>query len=174
MDVVSHNLSDHLFDLILGIVFDYAASTSRANVVRAFGSLISSLTKANPKKVIAKLLPRCAEQIRIELEHGASSIRTTSAGLAIPSDTSLHWRTSRDYFSFRCNVYTQVTPDADMAILRAIVSSDGFEVCLLLTVLIHVLMCLYSWSHTKLLYSTSLSCSRPEQRTNVVSAALVA
>lgn len=111
MDVVFQNLSDHLFDLILGIVCDYATTTSRANAVRAFGSLISSLTKANAKKVIAKLLPRCAEQIRIELEHGASSIRTTSTGLAIPSDTSLHWRMSPDLIPEH-PVYciTQMTP----------------------------------------------------------------
>jgi len=173
MDVVFHNLSDQLFDLILGIVYDYAVTTTRANAVRAFGSLISSLTRANPKKVIEKFLPQCAEQIRIELEHGASSIRTTSTGLAIPSDTSLHWRMSL------------ITPStsplcvltgyhADMAILRAIVSNDGSEVVFTSG---SICSCSYvsphSSSHTRLSYSTLSNCSCLERKTNVVLAALV-
>lgn len=94
-DVVAHHLSDELFDLVLGIVYDYATTTARANAVKAFGNLVSSLAKANSKKVLAKFLPYCTQQILVELEHGASSVRTTSVGLAIPSDTALHWRKLR-------------------------------------------------------------------------------
>lgn len=148
MDVVFHNLSDQLFDLILGIVYDYAVTTTRANAVRAFGSLISSLTRANPKKVIEKFLPQCAEQIRIELEHGASSIRTTSTGLAIPSDTSLHWRMS--LITPSTSPLCMLTGyHADMTILRAIVSNDGSEVVFLLAVFVRVLMCLCIARHTQ-------------------------
>lgn len=92
VDIVAHHLSDHLFDLVLNVTFEYASTTVRANAVRAFGNVVSSLSKANSKKVINKFLPYCAEQIQSELEHGASSIRTTAVGGAEPSDTLLHWR----------------------------------------------------------------------------------
>ena len=86
-------LSDELFDLVLGIVYEYATTNTRANAVKAFGNLVGSFAKANSKKVLAKFLPYSVEQIKTELEHGASSVRTTAVGLAIPSDTALHWRT---------------------------------------------------------------------------------
>jgi proteasome activator subunit 4 len=53
--------------------------------------MISSLALAHPAKTIDKFLPFCLSQIRDELKHGASSIRTTSSHVAIPSDTTLHW-----------------------------------------------------------------------------------
>ena len=96
LDIVASHLSDPLFDLVLGIVYDYAITNARANSVRAFGNLVSSLAKANPRKTLDKFWKHCAQQIRIELENGASSLRTTSSSLPIASDTTLHWCRSQE------------------------------------------------------------------------------
>jgi len=94
LDVVFIHLSDPLFDHALRLVYNYATSNAKANAVRAFGHLVSSLAKAHPEKTIDKFLPFCAAQIKEELKHGASSIRTTSSSTAVPSDTQLHWSES--------------------------------------------------------------------------------
>lgn len=85
------SLSSTQFKLVLKLVYDYATSNARSNSVRAFGNLVSSLARANPTDTFAKFIPYCTEKIRIELEHGASSTRTTSTHEAVPSDTTLHW-----------------------------------------------------------------------------------
>lgn len=91
IDAITMQLSDSLFDLVLKLTYDYATSNARANSVKAFGHIVSALAKAKPKETLAKFLPYCLEQIRVELEHGASSIRSTTSGIAQPSDTTLHW-----------------------------------------------------------------------------------
>lgn len=91
MDTVCLHLSDPLFDLVLKLVFEYGTSTARANVVKAFGQMVSSLARAQPQKTIDKFFPWCKAQIEEELKHGASSVRTTSTHVPIPSDTTLHW-----------------------------------------------------------------------------------
>ncbi|KAF8328806.1 uncharacterized protein EI90DRAFT_3063646 [Cantharellus anzutake] len=106
LDIMASHLSDPLFDLVLGIVYDYAITNARANSVRAFSNLVASLGKANPKKTLDKFWKHCTEQIKIELENGASSLRTTSTSLPIASDTTLHWY---------------------LGILRGITSTGGYE-----------------------------------------------
>lgn len=91
MDVVCLHLSDQLFDLVLNLVYDYATTNARSNAVRAFGQLIACLARVQPEKTLARFLPFCKAQIEEELRHGASSVRTTSTHMAVPSDTTLHW-----------------------------------------------------------------------------------
>ncbi|KAJ6627245.1 hypothetical protein B0H10DRAFT_1941394 [Mycena sp. CBHHK59/15] len=71
------HLSEPLYDLVLNMVYDYASTNALAN--------------ADPVKCLAKFFPLCARNIRIELENGASSLRTTSVSSPIPSDATLHW-----------------------------------------------------------------------------------
>ncbi|OCH96671.1 ARM repeat-containing protein [Obba rivulosa] len=94
MDLVCLHLSDPLFDLVLKLVYEYGTTNAKSNAVRAFGQLVSCLARVKPEKTIDKFLPFCVDQIREELKHGASSIRTTSTHTAVPSDTTLHWNMS--------------------------------------------------------------------------------
>ncbi|KAA1468528.1 hypothetical protein DENSPDRAFT_833844 [Dentipellis sp. KUC8613] len=102
LDVVCIHVSDPLFDIILKLVFEYGTTNAKANAVRAFGQLVSALARAQPEKTINKFLPFCIAQIKDELKHGASSVRTTSSTLAVSSDTTLHWNMSilRGCFGF--------------------------------------------------------------------------
>ncbi|KAJ7783436.1 hypothetical protein DFH07DRAFT_995453, partial [Mycena maculata] len=85
------HLSEPLYDLVLNLVYDYAATTVRSNAVRGIHLLIEALANADPVKCLAKFFPLCERNIRIELENGASSLRTTSVSSPIPSDATLHW-----------------------------------------------------------------------------------
>lgn len=95
MDIVCLHLSDELFDLVLRLVYDYATANAKSNAVRALGQLIACLARVKPEQTITKFLPFCILQIKEELKHGASSTRTTSTHVAIPSDTTLHWSKRR-------------------------------------------------------------------------------
>jgi proteasome activator subunit 4 len=85
------HLSDHLYDLVLHMVFDYASTNVRSNAVRAIHQLVECIANANPAKTLAKFLPFCIRNIRTELENGASSLRTTASSSPLPSDATLHW-----------------------------------------------------------------------------------
>ncbi|KAJ7666434.1 hypothetical protein B0H17DRAFT_1162542 [Mycena rosella] len=86
------HLSEPLYDLVLNMVYDYASTNVRANAVRGIHLLIEALANADPVKCLAKFFPLCARTIRIELEGGASSLRTSSSTSSpIPSDATLHW-----------------------------------------------------------------------------------
>jgi proteasome activator subunit 4 len=91
MEAVCRHLSDHLFALVLNLVFDYATTNAKSNAVRAFGDLVACLARIQPDKTISKFLPFCINQIEDELRHGASSVPTTSSHAIVPSDTTLHW-----------------------------------------------------------------------------------
>jgi proteasome activator subunit 4 len=91
LDMVFLSLSEPLFDLVLRIVYDYATTNAKSNSVKAFGGLVGSLGRANAEKTVNKFLPFCVAQIKEELKHGASSIRSSSNTAALPSDTTLHW-----------------------------------------------------------------------------------
>lgn len=73
------------------MVFDYASTNVRPNAVRAIHQLVECVANANPAKTLAKFLPFCLRNIRLELEHGASSLRTTGMSNPLPSDATLHW-----------------------------------------------------------------------------------
>ncbi|KAF8213398.1 hypothetical protein K438DRAFT_1902498 [Mycena galopus ATCC 62051] len=85
------HLSDPLYDLVLNMVYDYTSTNVRSNAVRGVHLLIEALANANPAKCLAKFFPLCERNIRIELENGASSLRTTSVSSPLPSDATLHW-----------------------------------------------------------------------------------
>jgi proteasome activator subunit 4 len=94
IDIVCLHLSDHLFDLVLRLVYDYGTTNAKSNAVRAFGQLVGCLARVRPEQTLAKFLPYCIAQVEEELKHGASSVRTTSQNAAVPSDTTLHWSES--------------------------------------------------------------------------------
>ncbi|KAJ7275353.1 hypothetical protein B0H12DRAFT_1086888 [Mycena haematopus] len=98
------HLSEPLYDLVLNMVYDYTSTNVRSNAVRGVHLLIEALANANPVKCLAKFFPLCERNIRIELENGASSLRTTSVSSPLPSDATLHWH---------------------LAILRGCVYNDG-------------------------------------------------
>ncbi|CAL1696420.1 unnamed protein product [Somion occarium] len=86
------HLSESLYDMVLNMVFDYASENVRSNAVRAIHQLVECVANVDPAKTLAKFLPFCAANIHSELEHGASSVRTTSLNsTALPSDATLHW-----------------------------------------------------------------------------------
>jgi proteasome activator subunit 4 len=80
-----------LFDTALDIFFTHVANSPRSNSGKAVGHLTSCFARANPEKTLAKFLPLCVRNIRVELEHGASSVRTTSTTVPFEGDTTLHW-----------------------------------------------------------------------------------
>ncbi|TDL28808.1 ARM repeat-containing protein [Rickenella mellea] len=85
------HLSEPLYDLVLKMVFDYASSNVRSNAVRAVHQLVECVANANASKTLAKFMPFCVRNIRAEVENGASSVRTTSTSMPLPSDATLHW-----------------------------------------------------------------------------------
>ena len=86
------HLSDPLFDLVLNMVYDYASNNVRPNAVRAVHQFVECIANANPEKTLARFFPICLKAITLELESGASSIRTTSSrSTPMPSDATFHW-----------------------------------------------------------------------------------
>lgn len=86
------HLSDALYDLVLNLIYDYASTTVRSNCVHAVHRLVECVANANPSKALEKFMPFCLKSIKIELQNGASSIRTTSTNSApLPSDATFHW-----------------------------------------------------------------------------------
>jgi proteasome activator subunit 4 len=98
------HLSEPLYDLVLNMVFDYASTNVRSNAVRAIHQLVECVANADPIKTLARFLPFCSRNIRLELENGASSLRTTSSSSPLPSDATLHW---------------------NLAVLRGVIYNDG-------------------------------------------------
>lgn len=85
------HLSEPLYDMVLGMVFDYASTNVRSNAVRAIHQLVECVANADPYKTLARFFPFCANNIKVELENGASALRTTSASSPLASDATLHW-----------------------------------------------------------------------------------
>lgn len=88
--ICSH-LSEPLFDLVLDLVWNFATTTVRANAVRAVHQLVECVARANSSKTLKRFLPYAIRNIRSELDHGASSVRTTTYSHIEPSDATLHW-----------------------------------------------------------------------------------
>jgi proteasome activator subunit 4 len=80
-----------MFDIVLNQIYDYATNHVRSNAVRAIHALVECVAVANPAKTLKKFVPVCMANIRLELENGASSLRTTSNNVPIASDATLHW-----------------------------------------------------------------------------------
>lgn len=77
--------------MALDIVYKQVTTSIRSNSARVVSQLTSCFARANAAKTLARLLPICSINIRLELEQGASSIRTTSTNTPIESDITLHW-----------------------------------------------------------------------------------
>ncbi|EFI28576.1 membrane protein [Coprinopsis cinerea okayama7 len=126
------HLSEPLFDLVLGMVFDYASNNVRSNAVRAIHQLVECVANANPVKTLALFFPFCEQNIRTELENGASSLRTTSSSAPLPSDATLHW---------------------NLAILRGTVYNDGKAILPYKDRLLSILCLLHEKTFSKRGYS---------------------
>ncbi|KAG8866672.1 hypothetical protein FRC20_007837 [Serendipita sp. 405] len=144
--LICQHLSDQLFDLVLNQLHEYATTCVRPNALRAIHQLAECLANANPKKTLERFMPHCLQHIKTELEHGASSQRTTSSSEALPSDATLHW---------------------NLAILRGAMYKDGRELLPYKQELKETLMLLvdktlskrgYQWG-SRLLYSVLLACT---------------
>ena len=86
------HLSEPLFDLVLDMVFDFSSTNVRPNAVRAVHQLVECVANAHPAKTLKKFFPFCVRNIYIELESGASSVRTTSSqATPMPADATFHW-----------------------------------------------------------------------------------
>lgn len=90
-DFVCSQLSPPLFDLALDIVFKEVTTTARSNSARVVSQLVSCFARSNSTKTLKKYWRLCDTNIRLELEGGASSTRTTSTNNPIESDVTLHW-----------------------------------------------------------------------------------
>jgi proteasome activator subunit 4 len=80
-----------MFDDALEQIVEYASTTARANGVEAIGELVRNIAAAGNDKVFAKLFPIAKQRIMAELKAGASSTRTTTTSISLPSDAALHW-----------------------------------------------------------------------------------
>ncbi|GAA5895195.1 proteasome activator BLM10 [Sporobolomyces salmoneus] len=89
-DFLCGQLSDPLFDLALDIVHREVTSNVRSNSARVVSQLVSCFARANSKKTLAKFFKLCDLNIRMEIEGGAGSTRTTTTNVPIESDTTLH------------------------------------------------------------------------------------
>ena len=93
-DVICTQLSDDIFNTVLNRVYDFATTNAKLNSMKAFCQLLRRVARSRPTETMAKFIPMCVRQIRIELEHGAASIPTTSTTESVHSDTALLWRAS--------------------------------------------------------------------------------
>jgi proteasome activator subunit 4 len=125
IDIVCLHLSDHLFNLVLRLVYEYGTTNAKSNAVKAFGQLVGCLARVRPEETLAKFLPYCIAQVEEELKHGASSVRTTSQNAAVPSDTTLHWS---EHYSSVLSLILIVYFSTDMGILRGCLGYGGAAV----------------------------------------------
>jgi hypothetical protein len=119
------HLSEPLYDLVLNLVYDYASTNVRSNAVRAIHQLVECVANADPFKTMARFLPFACRNIRIELENGASSIRTTSSSRPVPSDATLHW--SKPYDTLRSDTSWQ----SNSTIRSCNLTGNSLQVCML-------------------------------------------
>lgn len=101
------HLSEPLFDLVLDMIFDFASNNVRPNAVRAVHQLVECVANAHPVKTLKKFFSFCVRNIYIELDSGASSVRTTSLqATPMPADATFHWS--------RCIRHVCLYADADL------------------------------------------------------------
>jgi len=128
--VVGFQLSEHLQDIALKMIVDFATSTILQNAIKPMGKafyhflvppllsqfqiisvtnstgffnlghLCAAVTSPNRRKGLAKFIPICRTNILMELQHGASSTPTVSSSHHIQSDTRFHW--------YQCILYNVV------------------------------------------------------------------
>jgi proteasome activator subunit 4 len=94
IDVICTQLSEEIFDNVLGSIYDFASSNTKLNSMKAFSQLVRRVARTHPAKTLEKFVPLCVRQIQTELDHGAASIPTTSTLDIVHSDTALLWSMS--------------------------------------------------------------------------------
>jgi proteasome activator subunit 4 len=94
IDVICTQLSEEIFDNVLGSIYDFASSNTKLNSMKAFSQLVRRVARTHPAKTLKKFVPLCVRQIQTELEHGAASIPTTSTLDIVHSDTAVLWSMS--------------------------------------------------------------------------------
>ncbi|GAA5836406.1 hypothetical protein JCM11251_007072, partial [Rhodosporidiobolus azoricus] len=92
-DFVCGQLSPHLFDLCLNLVYREVTDNVRSNSARVVSQLVTCFARSDATKTLNKFFDLCDMNIRAELESGAGSTRTTRTNNPIESDTTLHWWT---------------------------------------------------------------------------------
>lgn len=110
------HLSDTLFDNVLDQIYNYASSSTTTHVT-VVNKLVNALTIANPQKTLARFIHACVTNIELELDYGASSLRTISSRDPIPSDSKLLWSM---YSIHQDNVMNHADFWTDLAILGGI------------------------------------------------------
>ena len=111
------HLSDNLFDMVLNMIFDYASTNVRLNAVRAIHQLVECVANANPEKTLSKFFYFCERNVRVEIENGASSLRTTTSSSApLASDATLHWseRCINSRLPIKPNLVFQTFPSSEV------------------------------------------------------------
>lgn len=93
-DVICTQLSEQIFQGVLDKVYDFASSNTKLNSMKAFCQLLRRVARTQPEKTLKKFVPLCVRQIKVEVEHGAGSVPTTSTLDIVHSDTGLLWRNS--------------------------------------------------------------------------------
>jgi proteasome activator subunit 4 len=91
-DIICTQLSEEIFDGMLDKVYDFASSNTKLNSMKAFCQLLRRISRTQPEKTLKKFLPLCVRQIKVEVDHGAGSVPTTSTLDIVHSDTGLLWR----------------------------------------------------------------------------------
>lgn len=124
-DFVCGQLSPSLFDMALDLVFKEVTTTARSNSARVVSQLVSCFARANTVKTLKKYFNLCETNIRIELEGGASSTRTTSTNTPIESDTTLHW-----WIGILTGAVTNAGAEVRICLTKYRFESDGFVLTL--------------------------------------------
>ncbi|KAI9254007.1 hypothetical protein BY458DRAFT_521472 [Sporodiniella umbellata] len=91
-DVVFGQLSEDLFDLALRLIVDFVRDRVISNATRAVGLLCDLTTSVSPAKAAKHFIPLCIENIKTELEHGASlTVSYAASSHVSQSDAAFHW-----------------------------------------------------------------------------------
>ncbi|CAO1625770.1 unnamed protein product [Sympodiomycopsis kandeliae] len=88
---LAESLSPHLAKRTFDHLYRYCAEEPSANAVRMIGSFVASFARVEPSYVLDRIVPLSTKGIRTEIEHGASSRRTTNSQTAEAGDMQLHW-----------------------------------------------------------------------------------
>lgn len=91
VQAVTESLSPHLFKRAFDRIYQHCAEEPSSNAVRVVGSLLVCFARIDSVHTLDRLVPLSVDKIRAEIEHGASSRRTTSTYTGAPGDMRLHW-----------------------------------------------------------------------------------
>ena len=96
-EVTFSQLSPSLHNLVIRKIVEFARSNVIPNATKAIGFLAAAACGSENEKALPLFITLCKEKILEELEHGASSVHSSSFSTTHPfgfhsmSDASLHW-----------------------------------------------------------------------------------